>query len=79
MGFCIIENLRCHYKDGANYGVTIPANMTNFKYNFTIFDDDILEINETINLVIDSASHDQIRIINPYEASVTIMDDEERK
>ena len=53
--------------------------MTTFKYNFAIFDDDVLETDETINLVIDSANHNQIRIINPYKALVTIKDNEERE
>ena len=77
--YLIIANLRCDYEDGTNFDVTIPVNVTTFKYSFTIFDDDVLEINETISLVIYLASHDRIRIINPYKALVTIMDDEERK
>ena len=79
MILCIIDILRCDYKDGANYVITIPAHVTTFKYNFAIFDDDVLETDETINLVIDSANHNQIRIINPYKALVTIKDNEERE
>ena len=74
--FCILANFRCDY---TNYDVTIPVNVTNFTYNFAIFDDDVLEISETIYLVIDSASHDQIKIVNPCTALVTIMDDEKCK
>ena len=72
--------VRCDYEAREYYHVSIPVNVTTFKYNFTIFDDDVYEkLSEMVTVVIDFSSHDQIIIDNPYTASVIIKDDEERK
>ena len=71
---------RCDYEGGQyNTSIPIPVNVTTFKYNVTILDDDIYEITEKLTIVIDRSWHNQIRIVNPNTAVVTIQDDEERK
>ena len=71
--------VRCDY-EGEEYNVSIPVNMTTFKYNFTIRDDDVYEkFSEMLTVVIDFSWHDQIIIDNPSTAVVIIKDDEKRK
>ena len=70
---------RCDYNKRQFYDVSIPVNVNKFIYNFTILDDDIYEMEERLTVAIDSAAQDQIIIVHPYEAAITINDDEECK
>ena len=70
---------RCDHKNGQFYDVSIPVNVNKFIYNFNILDDDIYETEERLTVVIDSATHGQIRIVRPYAAAIIINDDEKRK
>ena len=48
--------------------------MTTFKYNITILDDDVYEINETFTVEIASSNHHQVKIGDPDATKVTIID-----
>ena len=59
---------------------TIPAGMTSTAFNATIIsDDNILEESETFYLNVNSSSlPNDITAGNPFQATVTIMDDDSK-
>ena len=68
----------CDY--GSMYTVLIPAETTSFTYNFPITDDDLYEMDESFKLqIVPSTLHRQIKRRQPYAATITILDDEDRK
>ena len=70
--------LGCDYGDGP-YNVSIPVDVTTFKYSLPILNDDVYEIDETFKVQIASSDHSQIKISQADRADVTVIDDEERK
>ena len=67
--------------DAGSYTVQIPANTTTFKYNFSIFDDNLFEINEVIHLYIQSHPlYEQVNHGNSnYSATINIENDDNRE
>ena len=64
------------YESGP-YSVMIPARMTSVSFDIPITNDDVLEQNENFNLTINTSSlPSRVFATNPYQATVTIMDDD---
>ena len=76
--FYYIATGECDYGDEPLI-VTIPFNVTTFKYNLPILNDDVYEIDEIFTVEIASSNHSQIKISRADRADVTIIDDEERE
>ena len=67
-----------HYTSGP-YAVTFPAGETTATFNVPITDDMILEGDEEFMLTIDSSSlPDGVTRGDPFEATVTIVDDDRK-
>ena len=69
---------RCDYGDEP-FNVSIPFNVTTFKYSLPILNDDVYEIDEIFRVEIASSNHSQIKIGRADRADVTIIDDEQRE
>ena len=62
------------------YIVPIPAHTTSFTYNIPITDDDVNEINEIFKVqIVAPPSRSQIKRRQPYAATITVLDDEQRE
>ena len=61
--------------DSGPYNITFPAGTTSVPFSVSITDDNILENNENFLLTVDLSSlPDNITAIDPYQATVTIVD-----
>ena len=61
------------------YSVLIPANVTRVSFDISITNDDDLEDNEYFMLTINSSSLPTgFLISDPYQATVTIVDDDSK-
>ena len=59
------------------YNVILPSGNTTVSFEIKIFNDNILEGNETFNITINAISLPAcVNRGNPYEATVTIVDDD---
>ena len=62
------------------YSVNFPANMTYVTFNISITDDTVFEENKTFILTItDSGLPSDVMVGYPDQATVTIVDDDDRK
>ena len=69
----------CDYGSG-RHSVTFPAGVTRVSFNINITDDDLFEGPEAFNLAFVSSSlPSNVLLGYPTRATVTIVDDEERK
>lgn len=60
--------------------IPIPIGETTITYNFTIFDDDLFEIDETFKLdIIESSLHKKVNRKEPSTATITIINNDERE
>ena len=57
------------------YSVTIPAGRTKVSFHVEIFDDNIVENNETFQLYISGTNQDTAHISSPNSTMITIVDD----
>ena len=63
--------------DSGPYSVTIKAGDTSAQYCIDIYNDTVLEMDETFNIRInETALHSDIVLMEPNTAKVTIIDDE---
>ena len=61
--------------DSGLYNITFQAGTTSVPFNVSITDDDILEDDENLLLTVDLSSlPSNITAIDPYQATVTILD-----
>ena len=66
--------------DSGPYTVTFPAGQTTVIFNILINDDNILEGNENFILTINASSlSNGVTRDGPYQATVTIVDNDDRK
>ena len=62
------------------YNVSIPAYTTSFTYNIPITDDDVYEIDEIFKVrIVAPPSRSQVKRGQPYAATITVLDDEQRE
>jgi len=62
------------------YNVTFLAGMTHASFNVAIINDIVSEDNETFDLIIELSSlPSNVTAINPEQATVTIVDDDDGK
>ena len=78
--YCTLCNAEeCDYERGPHI-INIPAGVTEWPFDVTIYDDDLFETDEDFMLVIDEDSlPDRINRGRPYSSTVTIANDEVRK
>ena len=64
------------YESGP-YTVIIPAGQISASFDVPIIDDDVLEGNVNFNLTISTSSlPNRVTVTNPYQAAVTIVDND---
>ena len=76
---CIRAVANFDYDSGVHI-IPIPIGETIITYNFTIFDDDLFEFDETFKLdIIESSLHKKVNRKEPYTATITIINNDERE
>jgi len=66
------------YEQGP-YMVTFPTNITEAFYNISIMDDNILEIDEMIDIKIDSQSLPFDTFVGTSDQAIVVIEDNDRK